>query len=146
MGRVIGTQQWLHVPLRQSKLLLRLVMGAHMLSMVALWLAALPAIWQIGGTIMLAGSAIYYFNQLRRDSVSILEADDSGYRLLNRGTWVTVQLQHALVTATLTAIEFKQENGRRVALILLPDSIAVDDYRRLRVWLRWVKPQTAHTV
>ncbi|MHB1677340.1 MAG: protein YgfX [Sulfuriferula sp.] len=143
MGRVIGTHQWLNVPLQQSKLLLRLAMSAHALAIAALWLATLSEIWQIGGTVMLGGSAIYYFYQLHRDAVSAIEADDSGYRLLNRGSWVTAQLEHALVTATLTVIEFKQENGQRVSLVLLPDSVAADDYRRLRVWLRWVKPIVA---
>ncbi len=115
-------------------------MSAHGMAILALWLAAMPQLGQIGGTILLCGSAIYYFKRLRSDAVTALEADASGYRLLDRGSWVAVQIEQAMVTTTLTVIQFKRESGRRVALALLPDSMDADDYRRLRVWLRWVKP------
>lgn len=119
-------------------------MSAHALALLALWLAALTPSWQIPATVVLTGSAIHYFKRLRKDGITALEADDSGYRLLDRGEWIDVQMRHALVTATLTVVEFKQANGRRLSLVLLPDSISADDYRRLRVWLRWVKPENAH--
>lgn len=119
-------------------------MSAHALALFAVWLAALAKIWQIAATAVLTGSAIHYFRRLRKDGITALEADDSGYRLLDRGAWLDVQMRHALVTATLTVVEFKQTKGRRLSLVLLPDSLAADDYRRLRVWLRWVKPENAH--
>ncbi|MHB0991436.1 MAG: protein YgfX [Burkholderiales bacterium] len=130
--------------LRQSKRLLALVVSAHGLALLAVWFAALTPIWQIPATVVLTGSAIHYFRRLHKDGITALEADDSCYRLLDRGAWLDVQMRHALVTATLTVIEFKQTNGRRRSLVLLPDSLAADDYRRLRVWLRWVKPENAH--
>lgn len=44
---------------------------------------------------------------------------------------------HSTVTALLTVILFKQ--GKRLkALTLLPDALNADDYRRLRLWLRWL--------
>ncbi len=119
-------------------------MSAHALTLLALWLTALTPTWQILATVVLTGSAIHYFRRLHKDGITALEADDSGYRLLDRGTWLEAQMRHALVTATLTVVEFKQTNGRRRSLVLLPDSLAADDYRRLRVWLRWVKPENAH--
>ena len=115
-------------------------MSAHALALLALWLAALSSIWQVAGSILLGSSAIHYFRRLQTGGFTALEADDSGYRLQERGSWIAVQMQYALVTATLTVVEFKQADGKRLALVLLPDSLAADDYRRLRIWLRWVKP------
>lgn len=44
---------------------------------------------------------------------------------------------HSTVTALLTVILFKQ--GKRLkSLTLLPDALNADDYRRLRLWLRWL--------
>lgn len=114
-------------------------MGAHGLALLALWLAVSALPWQIGGSVFLLVSVIYYFRQLHSTPITIIEADDSGYRLLNQGLWLTAQLQHAFITAPLTVMQFKQENGRQASVVLLPDSVAADDYRRLRVWLRWVK-------
>lgn len=128
--------------MRQSRLLLALVIGAHGLALLALWLTALSTAWKTAPAFVLIASAIHYFRRLQ-DGITALEADGSGYRLLDRGTWLDVQMRHALVTATLTVIEFKQANGRPLSLVLLPDSIAADDYRRLRIWLRWVKPDKA---
>ncbi len=116
-------------------------MGAHGLALLAVWLAATLSVnWQAVVTLVLIASVIHYFRRLQ-DGISALEADDSGYRLLDRGTWLVVQMRHAFVTATLTVIEFKQTDGRVLSLVLLPDSLAADDYRRLRIWLRWVKPE-----
>lgn len=118
-------------------------MSAHALALLALWLAALTPAWQIAATVALTASAIHYSRRLQ-NGITALEADAGGYRLLNRGAWLDAQMRHALVTATLTVVEFRLANGRRLPLVLLPDSLSADDYRRLRVWLRWVKSENAH--
>ena len=114
-------------------------MCAHALAVLATWLAAVALPWQIGGTLLLTASAIYYFQQLRQLAVAAIEADETGYRLLHQGLWVDAALQQAFVTAPLTVIQFKLASGGRVVIPLLVDSMAVDDYRHLRVWLRWVR-------
>nr|WP_124950090.1 protein YgfX [Sulfuriferula thiophila] len=114
-------------------------MSAHALALLATWLAAVAPPWQIGGTLLLTTSAIYYFQQLRQSPISAIEADETGYRLLHQGLWVDADLLQAFVTAPLTVIQFKLTSGVRVAVPLLVDSMGVDDYRHLRVWLRWVR-------
>ena len=110
--------------------------------MLALWLAAIALLWKAGGSVFLLASAVYYFQQLVSKSISAIEADDSGYRLLNNDVWFPAQLMEAFITAPLTVIRFRQENGRLATVVLLPDSVAAKEYRRLRVWLRWVKYNT----
>lgn len=114
-------------------------MCAHVLAIMATWLAAAVLPWQIGGTLLLTASAIYYFQQLRQSPISAIEADETGYRLLHQGIWVDADLLQAFVTAPLIVIQFKLTSGVRVAVPLLVDSMGVDDYRHLRVWLRWVR-------
>lgn len=113
-------------------------MAAHGVAIPAIWLAVPALYWQIGGTLLLVASAIYYFQQLRSLSVSAIEADETGYRLFHQGQWTDAQLQRAFVTAPLTVIQFKSASGH-IAIPLLADSIPADDYRHLRVWLRWVR-------
>lgn len=114
-------------------------MCAHVLAIMATWLAAAVLPWQIGGTLLLTASAIYYFQQLRQSPISAIEADETGYRLLHQGIWVDADLLQAFVTAPLTVIQFKLTSGGRVTVPLLVDSMAANDYRHLRVWLRWVR-------
>ncbi|ARU32242.1 hypothetical protein CAP31_11500 [Sulfuriferula sp. AH1] len=114
-------------------------MAAHGLAIPALWAAALASDWQIGGSVALVASAVYYFLQLRRVPVSAIEADETGYRLLHQGRWADAALQQAVITAPLTVIQFRLTSGARVAIPLLVDSMVADDYRHLRVWLRWVR-------
>ncbi len=114
-------------------------MVAHGLAIPAIWAAELAPYWQIGGTAALVASAVYYFLQLRRIQVIAIEADETGYRLLYQGLWVDVTLQQAVITAPLTVIQFRLASGARIAIPLLVDSMTADDYRHLRVWLRWVR-------
>lgn len=119
--------------------MLMAVMLMHAIAITAIWLAALTRYWQIGGTLILVVSAIYYFRQLRRVTVAAIEADESGYRVFYHGKWLDVQLWQAFITVPLTVIQFKPAIGRRIAIPLLADSLSADDYRHLRVWLRWVR-------
>ncbi len=116
-----------------------MVMCAHGLALMAIWLAALALFWKISGSVMLAASAVYYFRQLRQLPVAIIEADETGYRLFHQGGWVSVLLQRAFITTHLTVIQFRTKSGKRIAIPMLADSATPDDYRHLRVWLRWVQ-------
>ena len=114
-------------------------MCAHALAVLASWLAAVAFPWQIGGTLLLTASAIYYSQQLRQSAVAAIEADETGYHLLHQGLWVDADLLQAFITAPLTVIRFQLASGGRVTIPLLVDSMATNDYRHLRVWLRWVR-------
>lgn len=73
------------------------------------------------------------------ESLVLIELDHEGK------LWVTMRngLRHAaqvqgssLVTAGLTVLNLKFEQGRASCLIL-PDAVEAEPFRRLRVWLRW---------
>lgn len=47
-------------------------------------------------------------------------------------------LESSFVAAYLTVLNLQcVENGRRIHLVLLPDNVEADNFRQLRVWLRW---------
>ena len=116
-------------------------MVAHGLAGLAAWLAAMPMLWQTGITLLVLASATYYLRQLRQPDISAIEVDATEYRLYHHRQWQVATLQHAFVTAPLTVILFRLEQGKHVAVTLLADSANADEYRRLRVWLRWVTHQ-----
>lgn len=120
-------------------------MLAHGLSIFSVWMATPLLQWQLGGSLLLLISAHYYFRQWRSPTVVAIETDETGYRLLRRGSWHEATLQQAFVTEPLTVIQFRLVTGKRIAITLLADSLAPDDYRHLRIWLRWVRYENVHT-
>lgn len=114
-------------------------MLAHGLAIVSVWLATPLLQWQMGGSLLLLTSALHYLRQWRRLPIAAIETDETGYRLLYQGSWLEARLQQAFVTVPLTVIQFRLATGKRIAITLLADSLAPDDYRHLRIWLRWVR-------
>ncbi|GAB1232151.1 hypothetical protein UT5_03660 [Ferrigenium sp. UT5] len=43
----------------------------------------------------------------------------------------------SFVSPYLTLINIRTDTGRRRSLVIMPDSLQAEDYRRLRVRLRW---------
>jgi hypothetical protein len=82
-------------------------------------------------------SAGYHYMRLTSPLVTAIAVNDAGYQLFVRGVWREVNLESAFITEPMTVISFKDEQGISYFLTLLRDSLSVDDYRRLRVHLRW---------
>lgn len=133
-----------HFKLGRSIYLIVMLGLAHGAFLMALPLLALP-IW---GRLVLAAmvlSSLAYF--LWRDAW--LAAPDSCIELVAGGEGVMLVLRNgarlrgrisksSLVTPYLTVlnVSLPQRKGMRSVLIL-PDSMARDSFRRLRVWLKW---------
>jgi hypothetical protein len=55
-------------------------------------------------------------------------------------------LRTSCVTPALTVINLRVEGARTPRhVLLISDNIRADDFRRIRVLLRWAKPKTAKT-
>lgn len=129
----------LHVAIRASRWLRAWVVFMHALALLALLTinpTQLPLYLKLAGIIVFILSGLWYDVRLRHPSVTVIEADKQGYRLLWRGHWHNAELREALITVPLTTIHF-QIGPQRVDIPLLPDSTDANSYRRLRVWLRW---------
>jgi len=121
-----------------SRRLMAMLIAMHGVAGLAVWWA-LPAGWmRAAGTAALAASLVYSLVQQSRRRFTGLELDHDGrFRLRRDDAWLPAHLLDAFVTPALTVLRLRLENGKPVALTLLPDSLASDDFRRLRVSLKW---------
>lgn len=75
------------------------------------------------------------------DAVVLLALDSAGhYHLtLRDGRQMAVRLQgDSVVFARLSLLNFRVEQGQgKMTCLIVPDAVDADEFRRLRVWLRW---------
>ncbi len=128
------------LPLRcqPSRSLLGILLGLHLLAAAALFLAGLPDWARWAGVLTLAVGAAF---QLRRQETTELRLEPDGSLLLRSGEdeWrPAAVLAQTSVSPWLSVLRYRLEGeGRARSLAVLPDSLPADDFRRLRVWLRW---------
>lgn len=117
---------------------LRLFLAAfHIACAAAIWLAALDPLLQWAGLILLCCSLAFY----SRPAPDVrLRGDREGKLEIWQGEkWGEARLaESSVVLPGCTVMRLGFENRRRQhSLVVLPDSLPAEDYRRLRVWLRW---------
>lgn len=110
---------------------------AHALAGLAVWLAEMPVAWAVALTALLLLSA---GRSLRAQATLCLGCRDDGTLELDvAGQPEPYRLQAgSLVLPQLCVLQLQPESGgpfRR--LVVLPDGLPADDFRRLRVWLKW---------
>lgn len=131
--------------LQSSRRLAAVLIAAHAAVAGLLPLLPLPA-WALSGMVLLltanaAHAVAHHALRRGRRAVTALDFGDReqvhvGWR---DGSWRTGRiLGTSTVGATLTVLNIALA-GRRLPLhVVVPgDSLAADDFRRLRVWLRW---------
>lgn len=107
------------------------------LAAIALLLAALP-LWLQG-----LGLVVLLLANLRGNGGGALQLQcqaDGSLSIQQTGEdWRPVTLlPGSMVNPWLTTIRYRGESGNKVGtLVLLPDSLDREDFRRLRVWLKW---------
>lgn len=130
----------LSVKLQPSRKLALLLVVAHAGAILVVGVVELPN-WIKLIMLLVIGISLWHGQRrlygVRR--IAALTLRDKGvvdYLRLNDETGeATVHLQ-STVTPLLTVILLKQQESME-ALVLLPDSLNQDDYRRLRLWLYW---------
>jgi|SRR5262245_56115149 len=132
----------LRIDLRPSKFLAVALALAHGLALYAVWtsLSGWPGV--LAGLAILASLAATLLRALLRigpSAVSLELAEDGRASWRDRrGTWHEGALGEShFVSPFLVVVELKPRDQGAKRVILLADSAARDDLRRLRVWLRW---------
>lgn len=131
----------LALDLRPSRSLGWILVIAHGLALIVAMRADLPAVfpWLLVPAVFLSLTVAFVrIYGVRRTPRIVLRSD--GLMEFWRGGRLSAPLAihpHSTVTTGLTVILFVE--GKRLgALVLLPDMLgSADDYRRLRLWLRW---------
>lgn len=139
----------LRVSLRPSPLLAWALAGAHAGAAVALILAVPQWHWRVLGTAALlaqgAWSVAQHALRLGPRAVWALElAGEAQCTLYRRdGSLCACLVLASSHVSTWLVVLHLAEPGRRVSryVVIAPDSLAPDGFRRLRVRLRWTEPQ-----
>ncbi|MCK9389390.1 MAG: hypothetical protein M0Q22_13485 [Sulfuritalea sp.] len=109
---------------------------AHVVGAGAVLAATLPS-WLMAALLLLIGASLA--RQRRTPSVEgLVLGGDGQLQIVGAGdTAVDVVVHpHTLVLSFLVVLLYRQE-GRLRSLPLLADSLAAEDFRQLRLWLRW---------
>lgn len=146
--RIMNDQRSVHpnpVILQPSYRLAAILLAAHAAAAGLLMMLPLPSWLTLGAALLLLGSVMHAVHRhalLRgRQAVTTLTfSDRETLRVsLRDGSSRTGRvLGSSTAGSTLTILNLAFE-GRRlpVHVVLMGDSLSVDDFRRLRVWLRW---------
>lgn len=135
----------LAVDLRPSRLLAAMLGAAGLAALALLLWLPLAGGMQAAAAVVLCAAVAYAIvhDAWRRLPWSVtalqLTADGSLRCLTRDGRWRDARvLGSSCVTASLTVLNLRL-SGRRLpcSAVLLPDSLDAEDYRKLRVWLRW---------
>ena len=106
-------------------------------------------VWKLAIFAVLVASLVYELRAtaLRLSAkafVALRVSPDNVFSARMRGgEWREYEvLGSTYVTSALTVLILRASGARRVrSVVLLPDSMAADEFRRLRMWLRW-RPQS----
>lgn len=134
----------LTVTLSPSRHLRWAILALHALALAATWLARLPAPLQPVLSGLLGMSVIGHW--YRRQAPTSLRCGKDGQLSQRMGNeWTPVELAAPpIVMPTLTLLRLRVPGQKRPRpLLILPDSLPAQDFRRLRVWLRWKRPTRA---
>lgn len=127
------------IPLRPSRLLLDIVIAAHLGASAVVWPLSLPDSATIG---LLAGivlSLVMAVLRIRRCPYEALRLGRGGELELEQkiGTGDTALVQSQTVVLPGLIVLRLRVGGRSLVLPLLPDTTGTEAHRQLRLWLRW---------
>lgn len=133
------------IALRPSRLLAVILIAAHAAALGFLLILSLPPVLLPVVALLLMASVVVSVRRhglrLTPDAAVCLDFDDrERVRLTCRDGRVCngLILPSTTVGSLMTVLNVAVDGRRRpVHVILLPDSLNADDFRRLRVWLRW---------
>jgi len=126
----------LSLALRPSRQLLVLQSVAHALAAACILASAIPP-WLAVSLLIPVGFS-WALVRRRRQPSGLLLRGDGGLGITDAEGSVTdaVLYPHTLVLSFMVVLLFRQNEGVR-SLVVLGDSLSDEDFRQLRLWLRW---------
>jgi toxin CptA len=126
----------LSLSIKPSRRLLLVQLLAHAIAAVAVLASEIPP-WLAAILLLLVGASLA---RVRRaiPACGLLLHGDGGLEIVSAGgTADTAEIHaHTLVLSFLVVLLYRQQ-GRLRSLTLLGDSLPAEDFRQLRLWLRW---------
>ncbi len=126
----------LTIPLKPSRRLLLVQSTAHLVAAGAVLASTIPS-WLMALLLLLVGLSLARQRRLPTVAAIVLRGDGNIEIVGADGTAnEAVVHPHTLVLSFLVVLLYRQQ-GRLRSLTLPGDSLAFDDFRQLRLWLRW---------
>lgn len=124
------------VSLKPSRRLLLIQSLAHVVAAGAVFAATLPP-WLAAALLLSIGASLVRVRRTERVEALVLRGDGRLETVGAGGTANEAAVHpHTLVLPFLVVLLYRQQ-GRLRSLTLLADSLAAEDFRQLRLWLRW---------
>ena len=141
----------LRLSLFPSRVFAGLLIVAHGVSLVAVWVVDWPLWVKVLASIAVFASCMFH---LHRDALLrlpysvatvILKQDGSIDVTQRNGVTMTGrQVPGSFVHPWFTTILWRGEGARFLrSVVVLPDSLSADQFRELRVWLKWWRTEKA---
>jgi toxin CptA len=135
----------LRLSIGPSRYLLWLLILAHAGAVVLLWLLALPVWVKSVLTLAVIASLVHSLRHVAllkaAESIIAIEIKEPAALAFQtrRGEWHECSLSgDSYVSAWLTIVILKIDKRRfPKCAVITPDNVDAEDFRRLRVWLRW---------
>lgn len=135
----------LSITLRPSCLLGLLLVAMHALALLSAWQVPLALVAKIGVAALLASSLALSLRQHvwragKRSVRAIRLTGECDLSLQGQdGAWLEAAiLPSSFISPYLTVLNLQLEGERRARhVIILPDAMDSEQFRQLRVWLRW---------
>ncbi len=140
----------LKLSIRRSGYLFWLLLLAHAGAAALLWPLAMPAWGKVAIILVVIASLIYFLYHVAllrtAEAVHAIEIKEDGKIVVQtrRGEWHECRLSgDSFVSDWLTIMVLAQENRHAARYVVItPDNVDAEDFRRLRVWLRWAAQRT----
>jgi hypothetical protein len=127
----------LELTLRPSRVFAAVLVLAHGLAMLGIWLAALPVSVKALMTAALVAGALWSWREHSR-SPRGLRVSQSGQLEVLDDAWQSASIEgQPVVLLWYVTLKLAPESGKTRRLALLPDCTEADGFRKLRVWLKW---------
>lgn len=126
-------------------MLAAILVAVHCAAIILIVLVGLPQWLQAVAIATLVVSLVFYVRQtaLLRSPHAVIAievaSDDAFSVQTRRGDWLECEvLGSTYVASFLTVLNLRELEKRAVRhVVILPDGVDAEDFRRLRVWLRW---------
>ena len=133
----------IQIDLRRSRQLVFLIVALHLLAAGCLWVLPWPAVAR--GMLMLI-VALSAWHALRPSSAIGLRLGERGeLAILRKGSEAmaaAVQPDSAVFSWLVVLRVLGERDGMLGSVVLLPDSMSAEQFRLLRLWLRWLASPT----
>ncbi len=126
----------LSVSIKPSRRLLLIQSAAHVVAAFAVFASPVPA-WLMAVLLLLVGASLAHVRRSLPGERLVLHGDGRLEKVGAGDTANEVTVHPNSLVLSFLVVLLYRERGRMRSMVLMPDSVAAEDFRQLRLWLRW---------